>query len=61
MARSGPAGAYRLGTAAIELGARAQRAITVSAAARPELEWLARETGETSSLEALYHGGYPDP
>lgn len=54
--RSGPAGAYRLGTAAIELGARAQRATTVSAAARPELEWLARETGETSSLEVLYDG-----
>ena len=28
----------------------------MSAAARPELEWLARETGETSSLEVLYHG-----
>ena len=56
MARSGPAGAYRLGTAAIELGARAQRATTVSAAARPELEWLARETGETSSLEVFYAG-----
>lgn len=56
VARSGPAGAYRLGTAAIELGARAQRATTVLAAARPELEWLARETGETSSLEVL-HGG----
>lgn len=56
VARSGPAGAYRLGTAAIELGARAQRATSVSAAARPELEWLARETGETSSLEAFYLG-----
>lgn len=56
IARSGPAGAYRLGTAAIELGARAQRATPVSAAARPELEWLARETGETSSLEVLYEG-----
>lgn len=54
--RSGPAGAYRLGTAAIELGARAQRATSVSAAARPELEALARETGETSSLEILHRG-----
>lgn len=56
IARSGPGGAYRLGTAAIELGARAQRATSVSAAARPELEWLARETGETSSLEVLHEG-----
>jgi IclR family transcriptional regulator, acetate operon repressor len=56
VARSGPAGAYRLGMAAIELGARAQRATSVSAAARPELEWLAEETGETSSLEVFYLG-----
>lgn len=56
LARSGPAGSYRLGTAAIELGARAQRATSVSAAARPELESLARETGETSSLEILHRG-----
>jgi len=56
VARSGPAGSYRLGTAAIELGARAQRATSVSAAARPELEALARETGETSSLEILHRG-----
>ena len=56
LVRSGPAGAYRLGTAAIELGARAQRATSVSAAARAELEALARETGETSSLEILHRG-----
>lgn len=56
IARTGPAGAYRLGTAAIELGARASRATTVLAAARPELEWLARETGETASLEVLHAG-----
>lgn len=56
VARTGPAGAYRLGTAAIELGARAQRATTVLAAARPELEWLARESGETASLEVLHAG-----
>jgi DNA-binding IclR family transcriptional regulator len=56
LARSGPAGAYRLGTAAIELGARAQRATSVSGAARPELVALARETGETSSLEILHAG-----
>jgi DNA-binding IclR family transcriptional regulator len=56
VARPGPAGAYRLGTAAIELGARAQRVTSVSAVARVELEALARETGETSSLEILHRG-----
>jgi DNA-binding IclR family transcriptional regulator len=56
LARSTPGGAYRLGTAAIELGARAQRATRVAAVARPELEALARETGETSSLEILHRG-----
>jgi IclR family pca regulon transcriptional regulator len=56
LARSGPAGSYGLGTAAIELGARAQRSTSVSAAARPELETLARETGETSTLEILHRG-----
>jgi len=54
VARSGPSGAYRLGTAAIELGARAQRATRVTTVARPELETLARETGETTSLEILH-------
>jgi DNA-binding IclR family transcriptional regulator len=44
---------YRLGPAAIELGARAQRANTVASAARPELETLTRATGETSSVEIL--------
>lgn len=47
------AGSYRLGPAAIELGARAQRANTVASAARPELEALTRATGETSSVETL--------
>jgi IclR family transcriptional regulator, acetate operon repressor len=44
---------YRLGPAAIELGARAQRANSVTSAARPELETLTRATGETSSVEIL--------
>jgi DNA-binding IclR family transcriptional regulator len=44
---------YRLGPAAIELGARAQRANSVSSAARSELEALTRATGETSSVEVL--------
>jgi IclR family transcriptional regulator, acetate operon repressor len=51
--RSEPAGPYRLGPAAIELGARAQRANGVAIAARPELEALTRATGETSSVEVL--------
>jgi DNA-binding IclR family transcriptional regulator len=46
-------GGYRLGPGAIELGARAQRANSVTAAARPELEALTRETGETASVEIL--------
>ena len=51
--RTQPAGGYRLGPGAIELGARAQRANSVTAAARPELEAITRETGETSSVEIL--------
>ncbi|HYC32456.1 MAG TPA: IclR family transcriptional regulator [Gemmatimonadales bacterium] len=51
--RSEPGGSYRLGPAAIELGARAQRANSVVSAARPELEALTRATGETSSVEIL--------
>ena len=51
--RPDPTGAYRLGPAAIELGARAQRANTVAGAARPELEALTQATGETSSVEVL--------
>jgi IclR family transcriptional regulator, acetate operon repressor len=46
-------GPYRLGPAAIELGARAQRANSVATAARAELEQLTRSTGETSSVEVL--------
>jgi DNA-binding IclR family transcriptional regulator len=53
VARHGPTGPYRLGPAAIELGARAQRANSVVSAARPELEALTRATGETSSVEVL--------
>jgi IclR family acetate operon transcriptional repressor len=51
--RPEPAGAYRLGPTAIELGARAQRASSVAGAARPEMESLTRSTGETSSVEVL--------
>jgi len=51
--RHDASGAYRLGPAAIELGARAQRANGIAAAARPELATLTRATGETSSIEIL--------
>jgi DNA-binding IclR family transcriptional regulator len=53
VARASVAGSYRLGPGAIELGARAQRANSVVAAARPELEALTRATAETSSVEIL--------
>jgi DNA-binding IclR family transcriptional regulator len=46
-------GAYRLGPAAIELGARARRSNGIASAARPEMETLTRATGETSSIEIL--------
>jgi DNA-binding IclR family transcriptional regulator len=46
-------GAYRLGPAAIELGARAQRSNGIASAAREEMEDLTRATGETSSVEIL--------
>lgn len=51
--RNDATGAYRLGPAAIELGARAQRSNSITVAARPELERLTRATGETSSIEIL--------
>jgi DNA-binding IclR family transcriptional regulator len=51
--RQEPTGAYRLGPTTIELGARAQRASSVAAAARQEMETLTRTTGETSSIEVL--------
>jgi IclR family acetate operon transcriptional repressor len=53
VARHEPAGLYRLGPTAIELGARAQRANDVASTARAELEALTRATGETSSVEVL--------
>ncbi len=42
---------YRLGPEALALGARAQRASDIAAAARPEIEILAASTGETVTLE----------
>ncbi|MGH7499540.1 MAG: IclR family transcriptional regulator [Gemmatimonadales bacterium] len=51
--RDDTSGAYRLGPAAIELGARAQRSNSIASAARAEMEHLTRATGETSSIEIL--------
>ena len=53
VARSGDGDAWRLGTAAITLGAFALRSNDLVTTARPELEALVRETGETASLEVL--------
>lgn len=53
IARAGAASAYRLGPAAIELGARAQRAHSLPGVARIDLEELSRATGETASIEVL--------
>jgi IclR family acetate operon transcriptional repressor len=49
-----PAGdSYRLGSGLIVLGSRAQRANSVQAISRPELEKLASFTGDTATLEVL--------
>jgi DNA-binding IclR family transcriptional regulator len=44
---------YRLGSGLIVLGGRAQRANSVRAVSRPELEKLAAVTGDTATLEVL--------
>lgn len=44
---------YRLGPEMIALGVRAMRSSDVRAASRPELQALARATGETATLEVL--------
>lgn len=44
---------YRLGPELIALGVRAMRSSDVRAVSRAELETLARETGETATLEVL--------
>ena len=44
---------YRLGSGLIVLGGRAQRANSVRATSRPELEQLAAVTGDTATLEVL--------
>ena len=56
VAREDGAERYRLGPEAIAIGARAARANPLRQAARAELEMLARETGETATLEVLVGG-----
>jgi DNA-binding IclR family transcriptional regulator len=56
VAQAAPGGAYRVGPEIFALGARALRATDLRAAGRPELEALARETGETADLEVLVGG-----
>ena len=51
--RAGERHGYRLGPALIRLGVVARRASTLQVVARPVLERLAAETGETVTLETL--------
>jgi DNA-binding IclR family transcriptional regulator len=53
VARSSEGESWRLGAGAIALGALALRANDLVSVARPELEALVRETGETATLEIL--------
>ena len=53
VARESNSERYRLGPEAIALGARAMRANPLRGVVRPELERLARETGETATLDVL--------
>lgn len=53
VARNPATEAWRLGTGTITLGALAMRSNDLVTAARPELERLVRETGETATLEIL--------
>ncbi len=53
IARNADAGTYRLGSEIFALGSRAARSNSLVMSSRPELEALARETGETASIEVL--------
>jgi DNA-binding IclR family transcriptional regulator len=53
VARSSASDAWRLGNEAIVLGALALRSNDLMSTARPELQALVRDTGETASLEVL--------
>jgi len=54
--RNDPKGRYRLGPTAAALGVRALRSSRLRETAHPELEKLARQTGETATLEVLSEG-----
>jgi DNA-binding IclR family transcriptional regulator len=56
VAREGSTGRYRLGPAAVILGARALRTVGLRDTVHPELESLAELTGETATLEVLSEG-----
>lgn len=56
VAKSANGETYRLGPAAITLGARALRSNNLYAASRAELDALAASTGETATLEILVEG-----
>jgi DNA-binding IclR family transcriptional regulator len=53
VARTSVSEAWRLGGEAIAMGALALRSTDLMTTARPELEALVRQTGETASLEVL--------
>jgi DNA-binding IclR family transcriptional regulator len=54
--RNAGSGRYRLGPAAVVLGARALRAVSLRETVHGELEALAEETEETATLEVLSEG-----
>jgi DNA-binding IclR family transcriptional regulator len=56
VARSPGSARYRLGPAAVVLGARALRAVSLREAVHEHLEALADETAETATLEVLSQG-----
>jgi DNA-binding IclR family transcriptional regulator len=56
VARNKASGAYRLGPVAIAMGAQALRSNDLRELARPFLEQLAEEAGETATLEVVSDG-----
>jgi IclR family transcriptional regulator, acetate operon repressor len=56
IARNAENGAYRLGPAALALGLEALQSHDLRAQMHPVLERLAREAGETATLELLHEG-----
>jgi len=54
--RNPRSGRYRLGVGLLALGARALRSNDLRDRARPALEWLRRESGETATLEIAVDG-----